>query len=172
FKFRHRPMPDLGWVATHEDITEQRQAELKIAHMAHHDVLTNLANRALLNQRLEQAFASNQTFAVHHIDLDKFKSVNDTLGHHAGDALLKGVSERLRRHVRPSDTIARMGGDEFVVLQTPIGDRSEASTLAQRIIEEMNAPFEIDEQQTIVGASVGIAIAPADGATPEQSLRN
>jgi diguanylate cyclase (GGDEF)-like protein len=172
FKIRHRPMPNLGWVATHEDITEQRQVELKIAHMAHHDVLTNLANRALLNQRLEQAFASNQTFAVHHVDLDKFKSVNDTLGHHAGDALLKGVSERLRRLVRPSDTIARMGGDEFVVLQTPIGDRSEAGALAQRIIEEMNAPFEIDEQQTIAGASVGIAIAPADGATPEQSLRN
>jgi diguanylate cyclase (GGDEF)-like protein len=172
FKIRHRPMPDRGWVATHEDITEQRRVELKIAHMAHHDALTNLANRALLNQRLEQAFASNQTFAVHHVDLDKFKSVNDTLGHHAGDALLKGVSERLRRLVRPSDTIARMGGDEFVVLQTPIGDRSEAGALAQRIIEEMSAPFEIDEQQTIAGASVGIAIAPADGATPEQSLRN
>ncbi|TYL94382.1 EAL domain-containing protein [Bradyrhizobium rifense] len=172
FKVRHRPMPDLGWVATHEDITEQRRAELKIAHMAHHDALTDLANRTLLNQRLAQAFASNQTFAVHHIDLDKFKSVNDTLGHHAGDALLKGVSERLRRLVRPSDTIARMGGDEFVVLQIPIGDRSEAGALAQRIIEQMDAPFEIDEQQTIAGASVGIAIAPADGTTPEQLLRN
>ncbi|MGY8663220.1 EAL domain-containing protein [Bradyrhizobium sp. UFLA05-109] len=172
FKIRHRPMPDLGWVATHEDITEQRRAELRIAHMAHHDALTDLANRALLNQRLEQAFASKQTFAVHHIDLDKFKSVNDTLGHHAGDALLKGVSERLRRLVRPSDTIARMGGDEFVVLQTPIGEASEAGTLAQRIIGQMSAPFEIDAQQTIAGASIGIAIAPADGATPEQLLRN
>lgn len=172
FKVRHRPMPDLGWVATHEDITEQRRAELKIAHMAHHDALTDLANRTLLNQRLAQAFASNQTFAVHHIDLDKFKSVNDTLGHHAGDALLRGVSERLGRLVRPSDTIARMGGDEFVVLQIPIGDRSEAGALAQRIIEQMAAPFEIDEQQTIAGASVGIAMAPADGTTPEQLLRN
>ncbi|KJC47912.1 EAL domain-containing protein [Bradyrhizobium sp. LTSP857] len=172
FKVRHRPMPDLGWVATHEDITEQRRAELKIAHMAHHDALTDLANRTLLNQRLAQAFASNQTFAVHHIDLDKFKSVNDTLGHHAGDALLRGVSERLRRLVRPSDTIARMGGDEFVVLQIPVGDESEAGALAQRIIEQMAAPFEIDEQQTIAGASVGIAMAPADGTTPEQLLRN
>ena len=172
FKVRHRPMPDLGWVATHEDITEQRRAELKIAHMAHHDALTDLANRTLLNQRLAQAFASNQTFAVHHIDLDKFKSVNDTLGHHAGDALLRGVSERLRRLVRPSDTIARMGGDEFVVLQIPVGDGREAGALAQRIIEQMAAPFEIDEQQTIAGASVGIAMAPADGTTPEQLLRN
>ena len=172
FKVRHRPMPDLGWVATHEDITEQRRAELKIAHMAHHDALTDLANRTLLNQRLAQAFASDQPFAVHHIDLDKFKSVNDTLGHHAGDALLRGVSERLRRLVRPSDTIARMGGDEFVVLQIPVGDGSEAGALAQHIIEQMAAPFEIDEQQTIAGASVGIAMAPADGTTPEQLLRN
>jgi diguanylate cyclase (GGDEF)-like protein len=172
FKVRHRPMPDLGWVATHEDITEQRRAELKIAHMAHHDALTDLANRTLLNQRLAQAFVSNQTFAVHHIDLDKFKSVNDTLGHHAGDALLRGVSERMRRLVRPSDTIARMGGDEFVVLQIPVGDGSEAGALAQRMIEQMAAPFEIDEQQTIAGASVGIAMAPADGTTPEQLLRN
>lgn len=172
FKVRHRPMPDLGWVATHEDITEQRQAELKIAHMAHHDALTDLANRALLDQRLAQAFASNQTFAVHHIDLDKFKSVNDTLGHHAGDALLRGVSERLRRLVRPSDTIARMGGDEFIVLQTPIGEAGEPGSLAQRIIEQMTEPFDIDDGQTIAGASIGIAVAPADGTTPEQLLRN
>ncbi|MDN5000306.1 putative bifunctional diguanylate cyclase/phosphodiesterase [Bradyrhizobium sp. GCM10027634] len=172
FKVRHRPMPDLGWVATHEDITEQRQAELRIAYMAHHDALTDLGNRTLLNQRLAQAFASGQAFAVHHIDLDKFKSVNDTLGHHAGDALLKGVAERLRRLARPGDTIARMGGDEFVVLQTPIEGADEARVLAQRIIVQMAAPFEIDDGQTIAGASIGIAIAPADGATSEQLLRN
>jgi diguanylate cyclase (GGDEF)-like protein len=172
FKVRHRPMPDLGWVATHEDITEQRKAELRIAHMAHHDVLTDLANRALLNQQLALAFGSNQAFAVHHIDLDKFKSVNDTLGHHAGDALLRGVSERLRRLVRASDTIARMGGDEFMVLQTPIHDVSDATELARGIIEQMAAPFEIDGGQTIAGASIGIAVAPADGTTSEQLLRN
>ncbi len=172
FKVRHRPMPDLGWVATHEDITEQRQAELRIAHMAHHDALTDLGNRALLNQRLAQAFASEQKFAVHHIDLDKFKSVNDTLGHHAGDALLKGISDRLRRLVRPGDTIARMGGDEFIVLQTPIGEAGEAASFAKRIIEQMAAPFEIDDGQTIAGASIGIAVAPADGTSPEQLLRN
>ncbi|MBR0825464.1 EAL domain-containing protein [Bradyrhizobium manausense] len=172
FKIRHRPMPDLGWVATHEDITEQRHAELQIAHMAHHDALTDLANRTLLGQRLEQAFAAGATFAIHHIDLDKFKSVNDTLGHHAGDALLKAVSERLRKLVRPGDTIARMGGDEFIVLQTPIDDRNDASALAERIIRQMNLPFDIDGQQTIAGASIGLAIAPGDGATPEQALRN
>ncbi|MES1149001.1 MAG: PAS-domain containing protein, partial [Bradyrhizobium guangdongense] len=163
FKIRHRPMPDLGWVATHEDITEQRQTELKIAHMAHHDALTSLANRTLLNQRLEHAFASGETFAIHHIDLDKFKSINDTLGHHAGDALLRGVSERLRNLVRPCDTIARMGGDEFIVLQTPIDGRNEASALAERIIREMSLPFELDGQQTTAGASLGLAIVPGDG---------
>jgi diguanylate cyclase (GGDEF)-like protein len=140
--------------------------------MAHHDALTGLVNRALLGQRLEQAFASGETFAIHHIDLDKFKSVNDTLGHHAGDVLLKGVSERLRKVVRPCDTIARMGGDEFIVLQTPIEGRNEASALAGRIIKEMNLPFELDGQQTTAGASVGLAIIPGDGATPEQALRN
>ena len=97
FKIRHRPMPDLGWVATHEDITEQRKAELQIAHMAHHDALTDLANRALLGQRLKQALEQRAGCSrSYHIDLDKFKAVNDTLGHPAGDILLQDVSRRLK----------------------------------------------------------------------------
>ena len=98
FKIRHRPMPDLGWVATHEDITEQRRAEVKIEHMAHHDALTDLANRALLNERLEQSLGRShdgEMVAVHHLDLDQFKAVNDTFGHPAGDKLLKIVADRL-----------------------------------------------------------------------------
>ena len=137
FKIRHRPMPDLGWVATHEDITEQRQAEVKIEHMAHHDALTDLANRALLNERLEQALAhlhGGRMVAVHHLDLDQFKAVNDTFGHPTGDKLLKTVADRLRALVRETDTIARTGGDEFVIVQAPISDPTEATTLAQQII--------------------------------------
>ncbi|EIG60934.1 bifunctional diguanylate cyclase/phosphodiesterase [Bradyrhizobium sp. WSM1253] len=172
FKIRHRPMPDLGWVATHEDITEQRKAELQIAHMAHHDALTDLVNRALLGQRLKQALEQGGMFAIHHIDLDKFKAVNDTLGHQAGDILLQDVSRRLKQLARDSDTVARMGGDEFVILQSPISDSNEADTLARDVVIALSAPFGLDGHQAIVGASVGIAIAPGDGSTPEQLLHN
>jgi diguanylate cyclase (GGDEF)-like protein len=175
FLIRHRPMPDLGWVATHEDITEKRQAELKIEHMAHHDALTDLANRALLNARLEQALGlpgDGRMVAVHHIDLDRFKAVNDTFGHHAGDKLLKIVASRLRRLVRESDTIARMGGDEFVIVQAPVAGPTDATSLAQRVIIAVGEPFDIDGHLAAVGASIGIAVSPGDGSTPEKLLRN
>jgi diguanylate cyclase (GGDEF)-like protein len=175
FKIRHRPMPDSGWVATHEDITEQRQAEVKIEHMAHHDALTDLANRVLLNERLELAlgcFHDNQMVAVHHLDLDQFKAVNDTFGHPAGDKLLKIVAERLRGLVRDSDTIARMGGDEFVIVQAPITDPAEATTLAQQVIAWVSEPYDIDGQQAVVGTSIGIAVSPGDGLVPDKLLRN
>jgi diguanylate cyclase (GGDEF)-like protein len=175
FKIRHRPMPDSGWVATHEDITEQRQAEVKIEHMAHHDALTDLANRVLLNERLEQAlgrFQDDQMVAVHHLDLDQFKAVNDTFGHPAGDKLLMIVAERLRGLVRESDTIARMGGDEFVIVQAPIADPAEATTLAQQVIAWVSEPYDIDGQQAIVGTSIGIAVSPGDGLAPDKLLRN
>jgi diguanylate cyclase (GGDEF)-like protein len=176
FKIRHRPMPDLGWVATHEDITEQRRAEVKIEHMAHHDALTDLANRALLNERLERAlshFRDGQMVAVHHLDLDQFKAVNDTFGHPAGDKLLKIVAERLRALARETDTIARMGGDEFVIVQAPIADPAEATTLAQQIIAWISEPYDIDDgQQALVGTSIGIAVSPGDGDAPDKLLRN
>ena len=175
FEIRHRPMPDSGWVATHEDITEQRRSEAKIAHMAHHDALTDLANRVLLNERLEDALTRvhrNEIVAIHHIDLDQFKAVNDTLGHPAGDKLLKMVADRLRRLVRESDTIARMGGDEFAIAQVAIADPADATALAQRIIKSMSEPFDIDGRQAVVGASVGIAVGPGDGSSPDDLLRN
>jgi diguanylate cyclase (GGDEF)-like protein len=176
FKIRHRPMPDGGWVATHEDITEQRRSEVKIEYMAHHDALTDLANRVLLNERLEQALSQRihrkQLVAVHHLDLDQFKAVNDTFGHPAGDKLLKIVADRLRSLVREADTIARMGGDEFVVVQAPIADPGEATALAQRIIASMSEPFEIDGHLAVIGASVGIAVGPGDGLRPDKLLRN
>ena len=172
---RHRPMPDGGWVATHEDITEKRQAELKIEHMAHHDSLTGLANRVRLDDRLELALAQaarGRMVAVHHLDLDRFKAVNDTFGHQAGDRLLKIVASRLREVVRASDTIARMGGDEFVIVQSPISEPSEATLLAERAIAALAEPFEIDGHQSAVGTSVGIAVSPGDGDDSDTLLRN
>jgi diguanylate cyclase (GGDEF)-like protein len=175
-KIRHRPMPDYGWVATHEDITEQRQSEVKIEYMAHHDALTGLLNRVLWNERLDQALAGRvdgeDMVAVHHLDLDQFKAVNDSFGHLAGDKLLKIVANRLRALVRDSDTIARMGGDEFVILQAPITDPAQATTLAQAIVELMSEPFDIDGHQAMVGASIGIAIGPGDGSKSDGLLRN
>jgi diguanylate cyclase (GGDEF)-like protein len=176
FKIRHRPMADGGWVATHEDITEQRQSEVKIEYMAHHDALTDLPNRVLLNERLEQALGKSihrqEMVAVHHLDLDQFKAVNDTFGHPAGDKLLKMVAERLRGLARETDTIARMGGDEFVVVHAPIDDPAETTVLAQRIIALISEPFDLDGHQVTIGASVGIAVGPSDGLRPDLLLRN
>jgi diguanylate cyclase (GGDEF)-like protein len=174
FQIRHRPMPDSGWVATHEDITEQRRSELRIEHMAHHDSLTDLANRVLLDERLADALTRlrrDEMVAIHHLDLDQFKAVNDTLGHPGGDKLLKMVADRLRLLVRESDTVARMGGDEFAIVQVA-ADPTEATTLAQRVISAMSEPFYIDGNQAVIGASIGIAVGPGDGLSPDELLRN
>ncbi|WP_213287017.1 EAL domain-containing protein [Bradyrhizobium sp. sGM-13] len=175
FKIRHRPMPGGGWVATHEDITEQRQSEVKIEYMAHHDALTDLANRVLLNDRLEYALgrvSDGEMVAVHHLDLDQFKAVNDTFGHPCGDKLLRSVAERLRRLVGDSDTIARMGGDEFVIVQAAISDPADATSLAQGVIDALSEPYEIDGQQVVIGVSIGISVGPGDGSNPDKLLRN
>ena len=175
FEIRHRPMPDSGWVATHEDITEQRRSEIRIEHMAHHDALTDLANRVLLNERLEHALIGaarrDEMVAIHHLDLDQFKAVNDTLGHPGGDKLLKMVADRLRLLVRENDTVARMGGDEFAIVQIA-ADPTDATTLAQRIIRTMSEPFDIDGHRAMIGASIGIAVGPGDGLSPDELLRN
>ncbi|MCK1638753.1 EAL domain-containing protein [Bradyrhizobium sp. 157] len=175
FKIRHRPMPGGGWVATHEDITEQRQSEVKIEYMAHQDALTDLANRVLLNDRLEYALgrvSGGEMVAVHHLDLDQFKAVNDTFGHPCGDKLLRSVAERLRRLVGDSDTIARMGGDEFVIVQATISDPADATSLAQGVIDALSEPYEIDGQQAVIGVSIGISVGPGDGSNPDKLLRN
>ena len=175
FKIRHRPMPGGGWVATHEDITEQRQSEVKIEYMAHHDALTDLANRVLLNDRLEYALGRVQhgeMVAVHHLDLDQFKAVNDTFGHPCGDKLLRIVAERLRGLVGEADTIARMGGDEFVIVQATIADPADATSLAQAVIDALSEPYDIDGQQAVIGVSIGISVGPGDGSNPDKLLRN
>jgi diguanylate cyclase (GGDEF)-like protein len=168
-------MPNGGIVTTHRDITEQRYAEARIVHMALHDSLTELPNRTLLDERLQQALTRvrrGEMVAVHTLDLDHFKTVNDTLGHPIGDKLLKQVTERLLALVRETDTVARMGGDEFAIVQVAIGQPTDATTLAHRIIEVVSKPYDIEGQQIDIGASIGIAMAPADGDNPADLLRN
>ena len=161
-----QPMPGGGWVATHEDVTERHRTEARIAHMARHDALTDLPNRTEFEERIHTALLRTQNgehAAILSLDLDRFKQVNDTLGHPVGDALLKIVAERLRRVLREDDTVARLGGDEFAVVQLGAAQPEGATNLAQRLIDAVNAPYEIEGQQIVVGTSVGIAIAPTDG---------
>ena len=171
-----RPMPGGGLVSTHEDITERQRAEARIAHMAHHDVLTDLPNRALLRERLEQATAAmrqgGRRLAVLMLDLDRFKEVNDTLGHGVGDALLKTLTQRLRGCLRGSDTIARLGGDEFAVVQRSADPTSDSAALASRLLDVVCEPVDIDGHNLVIGTSIGIAIAPDDGDDPDQLLKN
>lgn len=171
----HQPMEDGGWVATHEDITELQRVQEQVTYMAHHDALTGLPNRTLFRERLEQVLPQtrrDKSFAILCLDLDCFKNVNDTLGHPVGDELLIAVAERLKDCVRESDTIARLGGDEFAIIQASDNMPRDATTLATRICEVISQPFDLDEHQVAVGASVGIAIAPNDGDDPDHLLKN
>jgi diguanylate cyclase (GGDEF)-like protein len=169
-----RPLPDGGWVTTHQDVTELRRIEARVQHLAHHDSLTDLPNRVLLRERLKQAAAGtrhgDRNWAVLVLDLDRFKEVNDTLGHGFGDALLKAVAERLRACVRDTDTVARLGGDEFVILQRVSEPAAEAEALAKRIIEAINTPFDLDGQNVSVGTSIGIALASPELADSDRLL--
>jgi diguanylate cyclase (GGDEF)-like protein len=167
----YSPTADGRWVATYEDVTERRQAEAKIIHMARHDALTNLPNRVLFQDKMEEALKRGDPLAVMFLDLDRFKAVNDTLGHSVGDALLCAVTERLQRVVRGADTVARLGGDEFAIVQVS-AKPTEASELASRIIDTLIEPFDILGHQVVIGTSIGIAMAPADGNEPDQLLRN
>ena len=137
-------MPDGGWLATHEDITERRRAEERITHLAHYDALTDLPNRALFHERLKRELshaAPDRQLAVLYIDIDEFKSVNDSLGHMIGDALLKSVAASLAGCVRKSDFVARLGGDEFAIVQTGIDDTDDVTMLVSRIFEAIRSPY-------------------------------
>lgn len=172
---QHHPMKDGGWVTTHEDITEQRQQEERIRHLARHDALTQLPNRV---QFLEEMAASEpglergEHIAVLCIDLDHFKAVNDTLGHSLGDKLLQQVSARLWGATRENDVLARLGGDEFALLLRDVDSAAEAAQIADRIVKALSNPFTIDGHQLVIGTSVGIAMAPQDGATSETLMKN
>lgn len=175
FCITHEQMPADGWVETFEDITERRQAEDKIAHMARHDSLTGLPNRLHFQEELEKLLAGRgrgDSIAVLCLDLDRFKVVNDTLGHQSGDRLLQIAAERLRGALREADFIARVGGDEFSILQIDKHQPDAVTALARRIVDVMGAPIMIGDRQAQVGVSVGICLAPADGAEADQLLKN
>src|SRR5262245_43611140 len=172
-----QPLADGGWVVTHDDITERKRAEEKMAFMARHDALTGLANRVLLREKMEEALARlrrrGEAFTVFVFDLDLFKSVNDSLGHPIGDLLLTAVAQRLRACTRETDTVARLGGDEFALLQAVEGNQREAAiALASRLLDAINAPYEIEGHQVMIGTSIGIVLAPNDGMEVEQLLKN
>jgi diguanylate cyclase (GGDEF)-like protein len=168
----HNPVAEGGFVQTFEDVTDRRRAEAKASHLASHDVLTNLPNRRLLKQHIYVALNDSQSdCAVLCLDLDRFKSVNDTLGHSGGDALLVEVSRRLCECVREGDTVGRLGGDEFVVLLTNVLDRSDVAILAQRVVGELAKPFDVLGHSVLVGASVGVAMAPLDGDDPDRLIK-
>jgi diguanylate cyclase (GGDEF)-like protein len=170
-----QPLPEGGWVASHEDVTERQQTESSIAFMAQHDPLTRLANRMLFHDRLEQAInmtGRGHEFAVICLDLDRFKAVNDTLGHPVGDGLLRAVADRMIACARQGDTVARLGGDEFAIIQLDLGQPEHAQVLVSRIIDAFREPFYIDGHEICIGMSIGVAVAPGDGTSSETLLKN
>jgi diguanylate cyclase (GGDEF)-like protein len=172
---RNSPVPKGGWVATHEDITEQCTVKAKMSYMASHDQLTNLPNRLLFHEQVEDRLAQlsrDQKFALLCLDLDDFKTVNDTLGHPFGDKLLRQAAERMKGCLREGDSIARLGGDEFAVLQGGIKLPHDVVSLANRLIEAASAPFDFDGHQVTIGVSMGIAIAPTDAADADHLLKS
>jgi diguanylate cyclase (GGDEF)-like protein len=170
-----QPLASGGWVSTHEDITERRRTEAKLAFMAQHDALTELPNRSLFEERL--ALGVGMTDERSHcallcLDLDRFKVINDTLGHPIGDELLRAVAGRLLGAVRECDTVARLGGDEFAIVQVGVESAEHAAALAERIIKTIGQPFEIDGHRAIVGVSIGISLSPRDGTATEALRRS
>jgi diguanylate cyclase (GGDEF)-like protein len=166
-------IPAIAW---YRRTMEKQQADRRIRFLAHHDVLTGLANREQLIEKLENALAALPSrggcLAVHFIDLDRFKEVNDTLGHDGGDFLLKTIAERLRGAIRVGDLAARLGGDEFIVIQTGISDKAQAEVLAQRLASALIASIKFGENEIVAKASIGIALAPSDGTDPERLLKS
>ena len=172
---QHHPMKDGGWVSTHEDITEQKQNEARIRHLARHDALTDLPNRIEFLEQMaktEAGLSRGEMAAVLYIDLDHFKAVNDTLGHAVGDEVIKQASARLWGTTRETDVLARLGGDEFALLMRPVDAVGDAAKVADRIIKAIGAPMFIGGQQIEIGASVGIAVGPGDGVKTDTLVKN
>jgi diguanylate cyclase (GGDEF)-like protein len=171
----NKPLADGGWVVTHEDVTRQRNFEARVAHMAHYDSLTDLPNRTLFGTQLEAALrwlSRDEQLAVLFLDLDNFKTINDTLGHEVGDELLRTVADRLRVCVRETDDVARLGGDEFVIVQTKVSTPADVAAFAQRVREAIMQPYDLLGHRVVVDTSIGIALAPGDGTTREELIKN
>jgi diguanylate cyclase (GGDEF)-like protein/PAS domain S-box-containing protein len=170
--FNDRPAVMLALI----DITERKRAEARLAFMAQHDGLTALPNRIMLRQRLDESLAltrrSGEKVAVLFVDLDGFKGINDTLGHAVGDKLLKCVTKRLRSSVREEDAVARLGSDEFAIVQAGAGRPEDVAVLAKRLIDAIGEPYRLDGHTVLSSASIGIAMAPGDGDDAEKLLKN
>jgi len=170
-----RPVPGGGWVVTHDDISESRQAEARIAHLTRHDPLTDLSNRAQFHESLRQSLGwirRGGRLAVLLLDLDHFKTINDTLGHPVGDELLKAVAARLQQCVGETGTVGRLGGDEFGVLQIRIQHPSDTAALAVQIQQAVSAPYELNGHHLLINVSIGIALSPDEGLDADSLLRN
>ncbi|MDH2342174.1 EAL domain-containing protein [Bradyrhizobium sp. SSUT77] len=171
----NEPLTDGGWVATHEDITERRRIEERITHLAHYDALTDLPNRTMFHEHLREELAlvaGDEQLAVHYIDIDEFKGVNDALGHLVGDELLKAVAQSLRRCAGPADFVARLGGDEFAIVQSAVTSLDQVNELVARLFEAIRAPFDCMGHHLATDASIGIALAPEHGTALDQILKN
>ncbi len=158
-----------------EDVTERRRADEKIAHLAHYDALTDLPNRVLFREQIERAFertGRDEQFALLYIDIDEFKGINDSLGHHVGDELLKTVAKRIKDCIGENDLIARLGGDEFAVIQTGVGSASDVVEFVTRIHEAIRRPHQCLDHQLSTDASIGVALAPQDGTNLDQLIKN
>jgi diguanylate cyclase (GGDEF)-like protein len=173
----HEPMRGGGWVSIHQDITAQKQAETQIAYLARHDALTDLFNRAVLREKMEEGLArlrrGGRPFTLFILDLDLFKGVNDSLGHPVGDELLKIVARRLTECLSAGDTVARLGGDEFAILAEVAGDqREEADASARRLLAAVSSPYALERHRLDISTSIGIAFAPEHGIGVDQLIKN
>jgi diguanylate cyclase (GGDEF)-like protein len=173
-EMRSIPMAAGGFVRTYLDITDRKVAEDRVHYLAHHDDLTRLINRVAFREHLQEAIAmaraSGRGTALLYLDLDSFKQVNDTRGHEVGDRVLAEAALRMQAAVRANDTVARLGGDEFAIILPSLDDRGTAENLAKRLVSELARPFEINNTQSSIGVSIGIAIHPEDGLTADELL--
>ena len=173
---RHEPLQGGGWVATHDDVTYLRRIEARLSHLARHDALTDLPNRAQLRERMEEVLEGDTlergSLIVLLLEIDRFKEINDTFGPSIGDTLLQNVAQRLRRRLDGADMVARIAGDEFVVLQIAEEPAAQAEALAKRVHAVLGTSFDIDDQWVSITVSIGVAVAPVDGDEPDELLMN